>query len=231
MDPLQGEYNVNDLVAPPTGGEGSEEESAKFWTEFIHGVDWTEPLLLSVGAFHLITVIVIWLTRKSTNVQIVIFLMLAAVGFSAERINEYCALNYEDIASQQYFDHHGFFTSMVLCMPILLNLIFLTLIWVYNAGSMLISVKRAELRQQMKSKKAAAAESEGDGGAGGDGEGRRPSTSISTVSGADLIKYAGLAAATYVAAIFLYHLTVGTDPEEQEKRKRKEKRKQHYLPP
>lgn len=38
MDPLQGEYNVNDLVAPPTGGEGSEEESAKFWTEFIHGV-------------------------------------------------------------------------------------------------------------------------------------------------------------------------------------------------
>ena len=47
------------------------------------------------------------LTRKSTNVQIVIFLMLAAVGFSAERINEYCALNYEDIASQQYFVRGG----------------------------------------------------------------------------------------------------------------------------
>ena len=66
------------------------------------------------------------ITRGNANIQIGVFLILAAVGFSAERINEHCALNYEDIATQQYFDHHGFFTSMVLCMPILLNLIFLT---------------------------------------------------------------------------------------------------------
>ena len=66
------------------------------------------------------------ITRENANIQIGVFLILAAVGFSAERINEHCALNYEDIATQQYFDHHGFFTSMVLCMPILLNLIFLT---------------------------------------------------------------------------------------------------------
>lgn len=68
-------------------------------------------------------------------------------------------------ATQQYFDHHGFFLSMVVCMPVLLNLIFLTLIWVYNAGSMLIAVKRAELRLQAKSRKSSA---EGDVAAAAD---------------------------------------------------------------
>lgn len=42
-DPLSGEYNVEDLVAPPTGGPvvgdtAEEMNSAKFWGEFINGV-------------------------------------------------------------------------------------------------------------------------------------------------------------------------------------------------
>ena len=61
-------------------------------------------------------------------------------------------------------------------MPVLLNLVFLTLIWVANAGSMLVTVKRAQLRDHLLKQKAAegggngAAAADGNGG-GGDGAG------------------------------------------------------------
>ena len=55
---------------------------------------------------------------------------------------------------------------------------------------------------------------------------------LHSTSTKDLIRYAGWIAATYAVAVFVYHLTVGTDPaEEASKQKKQRKKAQHYLPP
>ena len=46
----------------------------------------------------------------------------------------------------------------------------------------------------------------------------------------DSIKYAAWIVATYTAAVFLYHLTVG-DLEAERKQEQQQNKKQHYLPP
>ena len=77
-----------------------------------------------------------------------------------------------DFATQQYFDSSGFFTAMVICFPLLLNLVFMTAIWVANTGSMMVTVKRAQFKHEARERaKAGGSNDKGGGGGGGKGKG------------------------------------------------------------
>ena len=113
-------------------------------------VDWTEPWLLALLAFHLVC-LGLALRLRTNPSRAALFLLLAALAYSAERLNEQAALHWTSFAGQQYFDHGGFFIAMVLCLPILLNLLVITATVMWTAGRMLVAVKRAELRAKKDS--------------------------------------------------------------------------------
>ncbi|PIK40861.1 putative transmembrane protein [Apostichopus japonicus] len=111
-------------------------------------VDWSERWLQALLVFHILCFVATILTRFYTNIQAFLFIALLAIVFFAETINQYAALNFKHFSRLQYFDSGGLFISLVLCLPILLNCFVMLIFWLYRAGTMLVKVKKAKLKQR-----------------------------------------------------------------------------------
>lgn len=86
---------------------------------FGHAINWNEPFIQIIIAFHLILFSTILWKRRSVEVQFVLFLFITATVFMAERINTYGAMHWREFASQNYFDRQGVFCSIFLSAPLL----------------------------------------------------------------------------------------------------------------
>eukprot|EP00053_Salpingoeca_punica_P011884 m.105972 g.105972 ORF g.105972 m.105972 type:complete len:187 (+) comp15805_c1_seq3:56-616(+) len=127
-----------------------------FWQlalTFVREVNWTEPWLLALISFHLTVLCLILLFRGSEQLQAVVFVTIGIIALSAEKINEWAATNWRSFAGQQYFDSAGVFISVVLSVPIILNGLLIVMLWLKGAATMLVKVKRAQLRQRSKEAK------------------------------------------------------------------------------
>ncbi|XP_072029206.1 transmembrane protein 18-like [Amphiura filiformis] len=120
---------------------------------FLKQIDWTEPWLIILNVFHIVCLLFTFCTAKYFNVQVVYFLLLLLLIYMSENINEWASQNYKLFARLQYFDSSGLFISVVLCVPVLINCLVILCLWIYTAAHMLVSVKRAQLRQQIKKDK------------------------------------------------------------------------------
>lgn len=125
------------------------EQIDNLW-EFVKAVDWTEHWLIGLIVFHTATFLSIICTRKYTNFQIVLFLLLLGLAFASEQINTIGAKHWRTFAKEQYFDSAGLFITVVYSGPILLNCFVLTVSWLWTAGKMLIVVKRGQLKERKK---------------------------------------------------------------------------------
>ncbi|RMX43094.1 hypothetical protein pdam_00006844 [Pocillopora damicornis] len=94
--------------------------------EFFKAVDWTEHWLIGLIVFHTATFLCVICTRKYTNFQIVLFLLLLGLAFASEQINTLGAQHWRTFAKEQYFDSAGLFITVVYSGPILLNCFVLT---------------------------------------------------------------------------------------------------------
>jgi hypothetical protein len=72
---------------------------------------------------------------------------------SAERLNDYGANEWERFATQNYFDSRGVFVSLMLSAPLLLVSACMLIAIVREASTLLIEVKKHELRAKAKAKK------------------------------------------------------------------------------
>jgi len=68
----------------------------------------------------------------------------------AELINGYAARNWESFATQNYFDRGGIFVGIMLCGPLLINCFIMLTMLIREASSLLIEVKRMELKKKSK---------------------------------------------------------------------------------
>ncbi|KAL0119747.1 hypothetical protein PUN28_007884 [Cardiocondyla obscurior] len=92
------------------------------------------------------------MTRNHTNFQIILFLILLLLVYFSESINEVAATNWMVFSRQQYFDSQGLFMSIVFSVPILINCMILVASWLYQSSQLMMSLKRAQLRQQAKNR-------------------------------------------------------------------------------
>ena len=76
--------------------------------------------------------------------------------YCAEWINTYGANNWQSFATQNYFDKNGVFVSVVFSGPMLAASMFLLLNALRSASSLLVEVKREELKHTARKRKAAA---------------------------------------------------------------------------
>ncbi|KAJ7378926.1 Transmembrane protein 18 [Desmophyllum pertusum] len=118
--------------------------------DFVKAVDWSEHWLIGLIAFHTATFLCVLSTRKYTNFQVVLFLLLLGLAFASEQFNILGAKYWSTFAREQYFDSSGLFITVVYSGPILLNCFIMTALWLWTAGKMLIVVKKGQLKEQRK---------------------------------------------------------------------------------
>ncbi|XP_017792883.1 PREDICTED: transmembrane protein 18 [Habropoda laboriosa] len=119
---------------------------------FLQSIEWRDPWLALLLTFHIAVTMTALMTRNHANFQIMLFLALLLLVYFSESINEVAASNWMLFSRQQYFDSNGFFISVVFSVPILMNCMIMIASWLYQSGQIMISLKRAQLRQQARNR-------------------------------------------------------------------------------
>eukprot|EP01088_Endostelium_zonatum_P016139 TRINITY_DN4239_c0_g1_i1.p1 TRINITY_DN4239_c0_g1~~TRINITY_DN4239_c0_g1_i1.p1 ORF type:complete len:177 (-),score=36.12 TRINITY_DN4239_c0_g1_i1:162-692(-) len=126
---------------------------------FIAAVNWTEPLLLGIGAFHVLMLLLVIVTRKNFNLQVGLVFILSSIVLSATFLNDLGMKHWKSVATQAYFSPNGLFISAVLSFPLVL----ISILAIFNIVRSLIHsmamVKRAQFRREAAQKAAAAKKS------------------------------------------------------------------------
>eukprot|EP00668_Euglena_longa_P041598 GGOE01054768.1.p1 GENE.GGOE01054768.1~~GGOE01054768.1.p1 ORF type:complete len:189 (+),score=63.02 GGOE01054768.1:87-653(+) len=88
---------------------------------FVEAVNWTEPFLLALGAFHLLMGIAcLAVVAKGSEVhQFGLFAVIGSLILVSQPLNTLLAGQWENITTQPYFDEHGSFFCAVFSTPLL----------------------------------------------------------------------------------------------------------------
>nr|CAB3465141.1 unnamed protein product [Digitaria exilis] len=117
---------------------------------FVRAVDWTEPWLLCLMAFHVILLLTAVGFRRNANFQLLLLLLAYSGVYMAEKINRYLGEHWRSFAGQNYFDRPGVFISVVWSGP----LIFISIVSVVSSlialCRLMVKWKRAELRHRAR---------------------------------------------------------------------------------
>ena len=79
-------------------------------------------------------------TRRNNTAQMVLFVIIMAAVYMAERLNTIAAANWERFSTQNYFDKQGVFVSTMWSMPLLLIGVVMLFQSLYSASSLLVQV-------------------------------------------------------------------------------------------
>ncbi len=112
---------------------------------FYHAVDWKEQWIQGILCFHVLYLIVSFLTRKSPTIQFTLLITICIFIYFAETFNSYGSRNWTRFSTQDYFDPNGVFLSVVFSTPLLLIGVCIMLHALYDTSQMLVKVKRLEL--------------------------------------------------------------------------------------
>jgi hypothetical protein len=73
--------------------------------------------------------------------------------YFAETINKWANDHWKEFATKNYFDSAGAFISLVFSGPMVLNALMILILFVIKLSSLLIKVKRMELKQKIQQQK------------------------------------------------------------------------------
>ncbi|CAK4694210.1 hypothetical protein LEN26_006938 [Aphanomyces euteiches] len=120
--------------------------------QWYEAVDWTEPLIVGLIAFHLTLLVSVLLFRKAFWIQVALFLFICGTIFVSERLNALGQEHWRVFASQNYFDKNGVFMGILVAGP-LLAVGFVQLVSnMHTMANLVVIVKRHELKQKKKTK-------------------------------------------------------------------------------
>lgn len=117
---------------------------------FTAAVDWSERWIQCLLGAHAALFLLTVLTLRLQNLQMALFLLICGVVALAEPLNSWAAANWQAFATQNYFDKHGVFASVMLCAPLLIVGFIQLLYFLYSASTLLVTVKREELRRKLR---------------------------------------------------------------------------------
>ena len=113
---------------------------------FYHAVDWSELWLRGLAVFHILVWTIAIAFRRWDNVQMLLLVSILGVVYSAETLNRLGGEHWQQFAGQNHFDKQGVFISVLFSAPLLACTLFMLLNALRSASSLLIKVKRKELR-------------------------------------------------------------------------------------
>eukprot|EP00615_Pteridomonas_danica_P009396 CAMPEP_0114351094 /NCGR_PEP_ID=MMETSP0101-20121206/16905_1 /TAXON_ID=38822 ORGANISM="Pteridomonas danica, Strain PT" /NCGR_SAMPLE_ID=MMETSP0101 /ASSEMBLY_ACC=CAM_ASM_000211 /LENGTH=191 /DNA_ID=CAMNT_0001490757 /DNA_START=1 /DNA_END=572 /DNA_ORIENTATION=- len=119
---------------------------------FVAAVDWSEKWIQALLITHVLLWIVTIITRKNFTWQCCTFFFVCIVVWSAETLNTLAHNNWTTFSKQDYFDTHGFFTSVMLAGPMLLLSMYQMVNFLITASYLLVDVKREELKRSKQVK-------------------------------------------------------------------------------
>ncbi|OMO75684.1 Transmembrane protein 18 [Corchorus capsularis] len=117
---------------------------------FFHAIDWKEPWLICLLAFHTVLLIITIFSRKNTNFQMCLFLLALAGVYLAETVNKFLGDNWKRFATQNYFDPSGLFLSVLWSGPLLAIAIIILINTLFSMCYLIVRWKRAELRHRAR---------------------------------------------------------------------------------
>ncbi|KDO83943.1 hypothetical protein CISIN_1g031229mg [Citrus sinensis] len=117
---------------------------------FFHAIDWKEPWLMGLMAFHFVLLVVAISSRKNLNFQMYLFLLALAGVYFAENLNRVLGSNWKRFATQNYFDSHGIFLSALWSGPLLFIAIIILVNTLFSLCSLIVRWKKAELRHRAR---------------------------------------------------------------------------------
>ncbi|KAL9446302.1 hypothetical protein AB3S75_014050 [Citrus x aurantiifolia] len=117
---------------------------------FFHAIDWKEPWLMGLMAFHFVLLLVAISSRKNLNFQMYLFLLALAGVYFAENLNRVLGSNWKRFATQNYFDPHGIFLSALWSGPLLFIAIIILVNTLFSLCSLIVRWKKAELRHRAR---------------------------------------------------------------------------------
>jgi len=116
---------------------------------FYHAITWSDKGFLILLFFHLLIVSLAISLRRNTDASIALFVLICATVLVASYINSFLAERWKStgLFTQNYFDERGNFISLFFSAPLLLIVFGQMIYSLVVASSLLIKVKRAELRR------------------------------------------------------------------------------------
>ncbi|KAJ1418350.1 Transmembrane protein [Sesbania bispinosa] len=117
---------------------------------FFHAIDWKEPWLMGLLAFHVGLLLVAIISRKNTNFQMLLFLLTLAGVYLAERLNSFLGKNWKSFSGQNYFDPSGLFMSVLWSGPLLVIAMIILINTLFSLCYLIVRWKRAELRHRAR---------------------------------------------------------------------------------
>jgi hypothetical protein len=132
---------------PQSTGPSSMSDSAEAFLTAINFKEDGPAFIYPMVAFHVFALTIVILTRRNLNAQAAIFLVLASLIYLSENLNTWASLNYEKFSTQNYFTPDGSFVGLLFSLPLLLISCIAVGSMVYNAGLLVVQVKRAEMKK------------------------------------------------------------------------------------
>ncbi|KAL0700372.1 hypothetical protein Bca4012_056494 [Brassica carinata] len=132
---------------------------------FFHAIDWKEPWIMGLMAFHSLVLIVTLLSRRHLNFHMFLFLLACKLPFSslfgrlrvhvggvyfAESLNRVLRRNWKSFSTQNYFDPHGAFLSVLWSGPLLVIAVIILINTLFSLCYLIVKWKRAELRHRAR---------------------------------------------------------------------------------
>lgn len=124
---------------------------------FYYAVSWSkERWLQALLALHVVLLLLVLFARRFRDLQILLFLAVSGAIVNAEALNKLAEERWREFSTQNYFDKHGVFMSVVFSGPLLIILMLQLILTLIDASKLVVKVKRLELgidkRQPPKNK-------------------------------------------------------------------------------
>ncbi|KAJ4881435.1 Uncharacterized protein Rs2_38490 [Raphanus sativus] len=117
---------------------------------FFHAIDWKEPWIMGLMAFHALFLLVTLLSRRHLNFHMFLFLFSLCGVYFAESLNRVLRKNWKSFSTQNYFDPHGVFLSVLWSGPLLVIAMIILINTLFSLCYLIVKWKRAELRHRAR---------------------------------------------------------------------------------
>ncbi|CAN8303502.1 unnamed protein product [Cochlearia groenlandica] len=117
---------------------------------FFHAIDWKEPWIIGLMSFHGMLLVTTLLSRNHLNFHMLLFLFSLGGVYFAETINRVLMKNWKSFSTQNYFDPHGVFFSVLWSGPLLVIAMIILINTLFSLCYLIVKWKRAELRHRAR---------------------------------------------------------------------------------